>query len=139
LPVLDPNGAAQLADEKNADFGSALQSHDDHQGIVHVIGPEQGLTQPGMTIVCDSHTATPGFGALAFGIGTSQVGHVLACSVAAATFEILRDSCRRQLEAGVAAKDIILAVIAKIGIGGGTESVFEFTGRLFAACRWKNA
>jgi len=134
LPVLDPNGAAQLAQmEKNcADFGIRLYNRmSDHQGIVHVIGPEQGLTQPGMTIVCgDSHTATHGaFGALAFGIGTSQVGHVLATQCLlqqpSKSYEIRVDG---QLRPGVAAKDIILAVIAKIGIGGGTESVFEFTG-----------
>ncbi len=134
LPVLDKNGAAQLAQmEKNcADFGIRLYNRmSDHQGIVHVIGPEQGLTQPGMTIVCgDSHTATHGaFGALAFGIGTSQVGHVLATQCLlqqpSKSYEIRVEG---QLKPGVAAKDIILAVIAKIGIGGGTESVFEFTG-----------
>ena len=134
LPVLDKNGAAQLAQmEKNCtDFGIRLYNRmSDHQGIVHVIGPEQGLTQPGMTIVCgDSHTATHGaFGALAFGIGTSQVGHVLASQCLlqqpSKTYEIRVDG---QLRPGVAAKDIILAVIAKIGIGGGTECVFEFTG-----------
>ena len=134
LPVLDKNGAAQLAQmEKNcADFGIRLYNRmSDPHGIVHVIGPEQGLTQPGMTIVCgDSHTATHGaFGALAFGVGTSQVGHVLASQCLlqqpSKTYEIRVDG---QLRPGVAAKDIILAVIAKIGIGGGTECVFEFTG-----------
>jgi 3-isopropylmalate/(R)-2-methylmalate dehydratase large subunit len=134
LPVLDPNGAAQLDQmEKNCkEFGIRLYNRmSDHQGIVHVIGPEQGLTQPGMTIVCgDSHTATHGaFGALAFGIGTSQVGHVLATQCLlqqpSKSYEIRVDG---QLKPGVAAKDIILAVIAKIGIGGGTESVFEYTG-----------
>ena len=131
LPVLDKVGAAQLAQlEKNcADFGIRVYNRlNDHQGIVHVIGPEQGLTQPGMTIVCgDSHTATHGaFGALAFGIGTSQVGHVLATQCLlqqpSKTYEIRVDG---QLKPGVTAKDIILAVIAKIGIGGGTECVFE--------------
>ena len=139
LPVMDPIGAAQLAQmEKNcADFGIRLYNRmSDHQGIVHVIGPEQGLTQPGMTIVCgDSHTATHGaFGALAFGIGTSQVGHVLATQCLlqqpSKTYEIRVDG---QLKKGVSAKDIILAVIAKIGIGGGTESVFEFTGSAIRA------
>ena len=134
LPVMDTVGAAQLAQlEKNcADFGIKVYNRlNDHQGIVHVIGPEQGLTQPGMTIVCgDSHTATHGaFGALAFGIGTSQVGHVLATQCLlqqpSKTYEIRVDG---QLKPGVTAKDIILAVIAKIGIGGGTECVFEFTG-----------
>src|SRR3954469_21461950 len=134
LPVLDKNGAAQLAQmEKNcADFGIRLYNRmSDHQGIVHVIGPEQGLTQPGMTIVCgDSHTATHGaFGALAFGIGTSQVGHVLATQCLlqqpSKTYEIRVEG---KLQPGVTAKDIILAVIAKIGIGGGAEGVFEYTG-----------
>jgi 3-isopropylmalate/(R)-2-methylmalate dehydratase large subunit len=134
LPVLDKIGAAQLDQmEKNcAEFGIRLYNRmSDHQGIVHVIGPEQGLTQPGMTIVCgDSHTATHGaFGALAFGIGTSQVGHVLATQCLlqqpSKTYEVRVDG---QLKPGVSAKDIILAVIAKIGIGGGTECVFEFTG-----------
>ena len=128
LPVLDKVGAAQLAQlEKNcADFGIRVYNRlNDHQGIVHVIGPEQGLTQPGMTIVCgDSHTATHGaFGALAFGIGTSQVGHVLATQcllqVPSKPYEIRVNG---QLKPGVTAKDIILAVIAKIGIGGGRSN-----------------
>ena len=139
LPILDKAGAAQLAQmEKNcADFGIRLHNLDsDKQGIVHVMGPEQGLTQPGMTIVCgDSHTATHGaFGALAFGIGTSQVGHVLATQC------LLQQPSKSyairvngQLQKGVTAKDIILAVIAKIGIGGGTECVFEYTGSAIRA------
>lgn len=100
-------------------------------GIVHVIGPELGFTQPGMTIVCgDSHTSTHGaFGALAFGIGTTEVGHVLATQCLLQrrpkTFEVRVDG---ELAAGVGAKDIILAVIARIGTGGGTGHVFEFTG-----------
>jgi len=139
LPIMDPVGAAQLAQmEKNcADFGIRLFNRtSSKQGIVHVIGPEQGLTQPGMTIVCgDSHTATHGaFGALAFGIGTSQVGHVLATQCllqkASKTYAIRVDGTLRN---GVAAKDIILAVIAKIGIGGGTECVFEYTGSAIRA------
>jgi 3-isopropylmalate/(R)-2-methylmalate dehydratase large subunit len=134
LPVLDPAGAAQLEQmEKNcADFGIRLYNRvSDKQGIVHVIGPEQGLTQPGMTITCgDSHTATHGaVGALAFGIGTSQVGHVLATQcllqTPSKTYAIQVDGT---LKKGVAAKDIILAVIAKIGIGGGTGCVFEYVG-----------
>ena len=134
LPVLDKEGAAQLAQmEKNcADFGIPLYNlKSDKQGIVHVMGPEQGLTQPGMTIVCgDSHTATHGaFGALAFGIGTSQVGHVLATQcllqTPSKTYAIRVDGT---LKPGVSAKDIILAVIAKIGIGGGTGCVFEYLG-----------
>jgi 3-isopropylmalate/(R)-2-methylmalate dehydratase large subunit len=139
LPILDPIGAAQLAQmEKNcADFGIRLYNlKSNKQGIVHVMGPEQGLTQPGMTIVCgDSHTATHGaFGALAFGIGTSQVGHVLATQCLlqkpSKTYAIRVDGTLRN---GVAAKDIILAVIAKIGIGGGTESVFEYIGSTIRA------
>jgi 3-isopropylmalate/(R)-2-methylmalate dehydratase large subunit len=134
LPVLDPAGAAQLEQmEKNCtEFGIRLYNRlSDHQGIVHVIGPEQGLTQPGMTITCgDSHTATHGaVGALAFGIGTSQVGHVLATQcllqTPSKTYAIQVDG---PLKKGVAAKDIILAVIAKIGIGGGTGCVFEYIG-----------
>ena len=134
LPILDTVGKAQLDQmEKNcADFGIRLYNlNSDKQGIVHVMGPEQGLTQPGMTIVCgDSHTATHGaFGALAFGIGTSQVGQVLATQCLlqqpSKTYAIRVEG---KLQAGVTAKDIILAVIAKIGIGGGTECVFEYTG-----------
>ncbi len=134
LPILDPIGKAQLDQmEKNcADFGIPLYNlTSDKQGIVHVMGPEQGLTHPGMTIVCgDSHTATHGaFGALAFGIGTSQVGHVLATQCLlqqpSKSYAIRVEG---KLQPGVSAKDIILAVIAKIGIGGGTECVFEYTG-----------
>jgi 3-isopropylmalate/(R)-2-methylmalate dehydratase large subunit len=134
LPIMDKVGAAQLVQmQKNCEeFGIRLYDlKSDKQGIVHVMGPEQGLTQPGMTIVCgDSHTATHGaFGALAFGIGTSQVGHVLATQCLlqqpSKTYAIRVDG---QLKPGVSAKDVILAVIAKIGIGGGTECVFEYTG-----------
>ncbi len=107
-----------------------------HQGIVHVIGPELGLTQPGMTIVCgDSHTSTHGaFGALAFGIGTSEVEHVLATQCLLqrrpGTYEVRVEG---QLGSGVSAKDIILALIAQIGIGGGTSHVFEYTGSAIRA------
>lgn len=134
LPIVDPIAKAQLEQmEKNcAEFGIRLYNmKSDKQGIVHVVGPEQGLTQPGMTIVCgDSHTATHGaFGALAFGIGTSQVGHVLATQCLlqqpSKSYAIRVDGT---LRSGVTAKDIILAVIAKIGIGGGTGCVFEYTG-----------
>jgi 3-isopropylmalate/(R)-2-methylmalate dehydratase large subunit len=134
LPMLDPIGKAQLDQmEKNCkDFGIRLYDlKTTKQGIVHVIGPEQGLTQPGMTIVCgDSHTATHGaFGALAFGIGTSQVGHVFATQCLLQTpsksYAIRVDGA---LKPGVSAKDIILAVIARIGIGGGTGTVFEYLG-----------
>src|SRR5881392_1421164 len=101
------------------------------QGIVHVIGPELGLTQPGMLIVCgDSHTATHGaFGALAFGIGTSEVEMVLATQCVLQrrpkTFEVRVDG---RLAPGVTAKDVILALLARIGIGGGTGHVFEYRG-----------
>jgi 3-isopropylmalate/(R)-2-methylmalate dehydratase large subunit len=132
--VSDPEAAAQLAElESNCrDAGIRLyRMGDARQGIVHVIGPEQGWTQPGMTIVCgDSHTSTHGaFGALAFGIGTTEVGHVLAtqCLLAARpkTFAVEVDG---RLHPGVTAKDLVLALIAKIGVGGGTGHVFEYRG-----------
>ncbi len=103
----------------------------DRQGIIHVIGPELGFTQPGRTIVCgDSHTSTHGaFGALAFGIGTTEVAHVLATQCLLQrkpkTFAIQVEG---QLPHGVTAKDLILAIIARIGIGGGTGHVIEYTG-----------
>src|ERR1700719_2753091 len=104
------------------------------QGIVHVIGPEQGLSQPGMTIVCgDSHTATHGaMGALAFGIGTSEVEHVLATqTLIQAPEKNMRIEVSGVLGAGVSPKDVILAVIAKIGTAGGTGCVFEYAGSTF--------
>ena len=139
LPILDPIAAKQVAQlQTNCDeFGVpcfGVHSHD--QGIVHVIGPELGLTQPGMTVVCgDSHTATHGaFGALAFGIGTSEVQNVLATQTLlqrpSKTFKVQVDGT---LKAGVSAKDIILALCAKVGIGGGTGCVFEYTGSAIRA------
>jgi 3-isopropylmalate/(R)-2-methylmalate dehydratase large subunit len=134
IPVHDAQAAAQLAElERNCrEFGIPLFAlGSERQGIVHVIGPELGLTQPGMTIVCgDSHTSTHGaFGALAFGIGTSEVAHVLATQCLLQqrprTMEVRVEG---RLRPGVTAKDIILAVIAKIGIGGGTGHVLEYTG-----------
>ncbi len=134
IPVPDAMAAAQLEVMRRncEDFDIPLyELGSENQGIVHVIGPEQGLTQPGMTIVCgDSHTSTHGaFGALAFGIGTSEVGHVLA------TQSLLQERpgsmavrVDGRLQAGVTAKDIILAVIAEIGIGGGTGHVIEYMG-----------
>lgn len=132
--VDDPEAKAQLDQlERNcAEFGVPLVGlgHAD-QGIVHVIAPELGLIQPGMTVVCgDSHTSTHGaYGALAFGIGTGQVGNVLAtqCLLTSRpkTFEVRIDG---RLHRGVTAKDVILAVIARIGTEGGTGHVFEFTG-----------
>lgn len=139
LPIIDPIAAAQVKQlETNAaEFGIPLYGfHSDKQGIVHVIGPENGLTQPGMTVVCgDSHTATHGaFGALAFGIGTSEVEMVLATQCLpqrkSKTFEVRVDGTLRP---GVAAKDIILALCAKVGIGGGTGSVFEYRGSAISA------
>ncbi|MBI2679584.1 MAG: 3-isopropylmalate dehydratase large subunit [Candidatus Solibacter usitatus] len=139
LPILDNIGKFQLdeLDRNCRDFGVRCYGiHSDKQGIVHVIGPELGLTQPGMTVVCgDSHTATHGaFGALAFGIGTSQVEHVLATQCLlqrkSKTFQVRVDGA---LKPGVTAKDIILGLIAKIGIGGGTGCVFEYTGSAIRA------
>ena len=134
VPIADAMAAAQIKQmETNAaEFGITLHGMTSpHRGIVHVIGPELGRTQPGMTIVCgDSHTATHGaFGALAFGIGTSEVEHVLATQCLLQkkpkTYEVRVDG---KLKPGVSAKDIILALIAKIGVGGGTGHVFEYTG-----------
>ena len=134
LPIVDTIAANQLAQlEKNCrDFGIPCYGiHSDKQGIVHVIGPELGLTQPGMTVVCgDSHTATHGaFGALAFGIGTSEVEHVLATQcLLQRKSQTFRVSVDGTLSAGVTAKDIILGLIARIGVGGGTGCVLEYSG-----------
>jgi 3-isopropylmalate/(R)-2-methylmalate dehydratase large subunit len=134
LAVLDPEAQAQLQVlAKNcADFGVPLYSLDSaEQGIVHVIGPELGLTQPGRTIVCgDSHTSTHGaFGALAFGIGTSEVEHVLATQSLLQrrprTMQVRIDGA---LPRGVGAKDLALALLATIGVGGATGHVLEYRG-----------
>jgi 3-isopropylmalate/(R)-2-methylmalate dehydratase large subunit len=134
LPMSDSVAAKQIEQmEANCrEFGIRLYGMKSPQrGIVHVISPELGLTQPGMTIVCgDSHTATHGaFGALAFGIGTSEVEHVLASQCLLQrkpkTYEV---SVEGKLNPGVTAKDIILALLAKIGVGGGTGHVLEYTG-----------
>jgi 3-isopropylmalate/(R)-2-methylmalate dehydratase large subunit len=115
-----------------AEFGVPYFGMNDiRQGIVHVIGPEQGFTQPGMTIVCgDSHTATHGaFGALAFGIGTSEVEHVLATqTLIQKPAKNMRITVDGTLGAGVTAKDVILAIIGKLGTAGGTGHVIEFAG-----------
>jgi 3-isopropylmalate/(R)-2-methylmalate dehydratase large subunit len=134
VPIADEMAAAQIKimEQNASDFGIELHGMTSpHRGIVHVIGPELGRTQPGMTIVCgDSHTATHGaFGALAFGIGTSEVEHVLATQCLLQkrpkTCEVRIDGT---LAHGVSAKDIILALLAKIGVGGGTGHVFEYAG-----------
>ncbi|MCS6777017.1 MAG: 3-isopropylmalate dehydratase large subunit [Chloroherpetonaceae bacterium] len=139
LPVADPISKRQMeALERNcAEFGITLfHLRDPRQGIVHVIGPELGLTQPGMTIVCgDSHTSTHGaFGALAFGIGTSEVEHVLATQCLwqsrPKTMEIRVDGT---LGYGVTAKDVILAIIGRIGTDGATGYVIEYTGEVIRA------
>src|SRR3982750_2407943 len=133
-PVKDPISRKQLETLRTncAEFGIELHAMGDPgQGIVHVIGPEQGLTQPGMTIVCgDSHTSTHGaFGALAFGIGTSEVEHVLATQTLpqtrAKTMAITVDGA---LPPEVTAKDVILGIIQRIGTGGGVGHVVEYRG-----------
>jgi 3-isopropylmalate/(R)-2-methylmalate dehydratase large subunit len=107
-----------------------------HRGVVHVIGPEMGATQPGMTIVCgDSHTATHGaFGALAFGIGTTEVGHVLATQcLLQRKPKSMRITVNGQLATGVGAKDLVLAIIARLGVDGGTGYVIEYAGETIEA------
>ncbi|HTA21652.1 MAG TPA: 3-isopropylmalate dehydratase large subunit [Polyangia bacterium] len=139
IPVLDNAAAAQIAQlETNCkDFGIELFSlGTEGQGIVHVIGPELGVTQPGQIIVCgDSHTSTHGaFGALAFGIGTSEVSHVLATqSLLQGKPKTLAVTVEGQLAPGVTAKDVVLAVIARLGIGGGTGHVIEYRGSAIRA------
>ena len=133
-PIADPVSRAQVeALRKNCvEFDVPLYSLGNvEQGIVHVVGPQMGLTQPGMTIVCgDSHTSTHGaFGALAFGIGTSEVEHVLATqTLPLKPFKTMAINVEGDLPEGVSAKDIILAVIAKIGTGGGQGYVLEYRG-----------
>jgi 3-isopropylmalate/(R)-2-methylmalate dehydratase large subunit len=133
-PVTDPVSRIQVdALRKNcAEFGLRLHPMGDAgQGIVHVIGPQFGLTQPGMTIVCgDSHTSTHGaFGALAFGIGTSEVEHVLATqTLPQYRPQMMAVTIRGSLPGGVTAKDLILAVVARIGTGGGQGYVIEYRG-----------
>ncbi|MQA97340.1 MAG: 3-isopropylmalate dehydratase large subunit [Streptosporangiales bacterium] len=133
-PIADPVSRTQIETLRRncEEFGVRLHSLGDvEQGIVHVVGPQLGLTQPGMTVVCgDSHTATHGaFGALAFGIGTSQVEHVLATqTLPMAPFKTMAVTVEGELAEGVTAKDVILAVIAKIGTGGGQGYVIEYRG-----------
>ena len=133
-PIADLVSRTQIETlRKNcAEFGVRLHSLGDaNQGIVHVVGPQLGLTQPGMTVVCgDSHTSTHGaFGALAFGIGTSEVEHVLATqTLPLQPFKTMAVTVNGALPAGVTSKDIILTVIAKIGTGGGQGYVVEYRG-----------
>jgi 3-isopropylmalate/(R)-2-methylmalate dehydratase large subunit len=139
LNILDPISATQIATlRKNcAEFGVELYDVDSRdQGIVHVIGPELGITKPGMTIVCgDSHTSTHGaFGALAFGIGTSEVEHVLATqTLPQSTPKTFRINVEGETPLGVTAKDIILAIIGKIGTDGATGCVIEYAGSAIRA------
>jgi 3-isopropylmalate/(R)-2-methylmalate dehydratase large subunit len=139
LLVEDRECAAQLAalEANCAEFGIELHSlESEQQGIVHVIGPELGLSQPGTTIVCgDSHTSTHGaFGALAFGVGTTEVGHVLATQCLLQRRPRTLQVCvEGRLRPGVAAKDLILAVIARIGLAGGAGHVIEYAGSAIRA------
>jgi 3-isopropylmalate/(R)-2-methylmalate dehydratase large subunit len=138
-PISDPISLTQVETlRRNCDeFGIKLYPMGDaEQGIVHVVGPQLGLTQPGMTVVCgDSHTSTHGaFGALAFGIGTSEVEHVLATqTLPLKPFRTMAVTVEGELPAGVTSKDIVLAVIAKIGTGGGQGYVLEYRGSAIRA------
>ena len=139
LGIDDPIARLQVEtlDRNCEEFGiTEFDMHDPRQGIVHVIGPEQGLTLPGMTIVCgDSHTSTHGaFAALAFGIGTSEVEHVLAtqCLIQQKS-KNMRIRVQGELGAGVSAKDVILAIIGRIGIAGATGHTIEYAGDTIAA------
>jgi 3-isopropylmalate/(R)-2-methylmalate dehydratase large subunit len=138
-PITVESAAAQIEQlEKNcAEFGiELLNLRHAERGIVHIIGPELGLTQPGKTVVCgDSHTSTHGaFGALAFGIGTTEVGHVLATQcLLQRKAKNLAINVTGRLSAGVSAKDMILSIIGQIGVGGGTGNVLEYRGPAVAA------
>jgi 3-isopropylmalate/(R)-2-methylmalate dehydratase large subunit len=138
-PIADPVSREQIETLRRncAEFGVRLHPLGDvEQGIVHVVGPQLGLTQPGMTVVCgDSHTSTHGaFGALAFGIGTSEVEHVLATQTLPLTpFRTMAVTVDGPLPAGVTAKDLILAVITQIGTGGGQGYVIEYRGEAIRA------
>ena len=138
-PIADPEAALQVRtlEENTAAFGiEYLAMNDIRQGIVHIVGPEQGWTLPGTTIVCgDSHTSTHGaFGALAFGIGTSEVEHVLATqTLAMPKAKNMRVTVNGRLAQGVSAKDLALAIIARIGTAGGTGHVIEYAGEAVRA------
>jgi len=134
LPIAEPTSAKQVQAlrENTEEYGVRIHSlGDKNQGIVHVVGPQLGLTMPGITVVCgDSHTSTHGaFGALAMGIGTSEVEHVLATqTLPLKPFKTMAINVEGSLRPGVSAKDIILAIIAKIGTGGGQGYVLEYRG-----------
>ena len=138
-PITDPESKAQieyLADNAKYFGLEYYDEHDVRQGVVHIIGPEQGFTLPGTTIVCgDSHTATHGaFGALAHGIGTSEVEHVLATQTLIQQKSTnMRVTVNGKIPAGVTAKDIVLAIIGKIGTAGGTGCVIEYAGEAIEA------
>ncbi|MEG2778588.1 MAG: aconitase family protein, partial [Aurantimicrobium sp.] len=138
-PIADETSRIQIQTLRNnaEEFGVRLHSLGDlEQGIVHVVGPQLGLTMPGITVVCgDSHTSTHGaFGAMAFGIGTSEVEHVLATqTLPLKPFKTMAINVEGTLKPGVSAKDIILAVIAKIGANGGQGYVLEFRGSAIRA------
>ena len=138
-PIQDPTSAKQIRTlrENVEEFGVRIHSlGDKEQGIVHIVGPQLGLTMPGITVVCgDSHTSTHGaFGAMAFGIGTSEVEHVMATqTLPLKPFKTMAINVEGELRPGVTAKDIILAVIAKIGTGGGAGYVLEYRGSAIRA------
>ena len=138
-PIADPVSKLQIDTLRNnaKEFGIRIHSLGDaDQGVVHVVGPQLGLTQPGMTIVCgDSHTSTHGaFGAIAFGIGTSEVEHVLATqTLPSSRPKMMAINVEGTLKPGVTAKDIILAIIAKIGTGGGQGYIVEYRGSAIRA------
>ena len=144
LGIKDPLSKKQIeALEHNCEeFGITLFGvNDSRQGIVHVIGPEQGITQPGMTIVCgDSHTATHGaFGSLAFGIGTSEVEHVLATqTLAMSKPKTMKVEVLGELQNGITPKDLILRIIKKIGTGGGAGHVIEYSGEAINGMSMEN-
>jgi 3-isopropylmalate/(R)-2-methylmalate dehydratase large subunit len=139
LPIADPVSRTQVETLRRncAEFGIRLHPMGDaEQGIVHVVGPQLGLTQPGLTVVCgDSHTSTHGaFGALAFGIGTSEVEHVLATqTLPIRRFKTMAVTVDGELRPGVTAKDLVLTVIAAIGTGGGQGHVIEYRGEAIRA------
>src|SRR5213080_5286882 len=134
LPIADPIAAKQIETLRHncGEFGIKLLDIDSNdQGIVHVIGPELGVTQPGMTIVCgDSHTSTHGaFGALAFGVGTSEVEHVLATQTLPQTKpRSMRVAFRGELPLGLTAKDLVLGAVGELGVAGGAGHVLEYSG-----------